>query len=136
LPIYAFSLALIDDDDDAKYQFIKSFAATNAAVHILKPIVGEKRPNGHSGSFPSGHTAAAFSGATFIHKRYGFKRAIAPYALAVFTGYSRVQAKKHYTHDVIAGAGIAAAFVWVFTDEKIVVAPLDNGAIVSYKISF
>ncbi len=52
------------------------------------------------------HTASAFSGAAFIHKRYGIKRAILPYLAAGFTGFSRVQAKKHHIHDVIAGAAI------------------------------
>jgi hypothetical protein len=137
LPLYAFGLTLFDDDGDAKYQFIKSLVAAQAVVEILKPAVGERRPNdADDKSFPSGHAASAFSGAAFIHKRYGFDQAIVPYALATFVAYSRVRAKKHYTHDVVASAAIATAFVWVFTDEAITVEPIEGGAVVSYKIKF
>ncbi|MDR0665009.1 MAG: hypothetical protein LBF86_05755 [Helicobacteraceae bacterium] len=58
-------MSLFDDDDEAKWRFIKSFAATQATVHSIKAIVQEKRPDGSNrASFPSGRSAA------FIHRRY------------------------------------------------------------------
>ncbi|HHD79408.1 MAG TPA: phosphatase PAP2 family protein [Epsilonproteobacteria bacterium] len=66
-------------------------------------------------SFPSGHTSSAFSGATFIHKRYGLKYAIVPYLGAIYTGYSRVHSNRHYTRDVVAGALIGVVSSWYFT---------------------
>ena len=66
-------------------------------------------------SFPSGHTSAAFSGASFIHFRYGLKYGIPLYCLASFTGYSRIHANKHHIEDVMAGAGIAILSSWYFT---------------------
>jgi hypothetical protein len=70
----------------------------------LKYAVDEDRPNGGSRSFPSGHTSMAFTGAEFIRKEYGWGWAAPAYVAAGFVGWSRVYAKKHYTHDVVAGA--------------------------------
>lgn len=70
----------------------------------LKFAVNEKRPNGGSHSFPSGHTSFAFTGAEFIRKEYGWKWGIPAYLLAGYVGYSRVESNAHYTHDVLAGA--------------------------------
>jgi membrane-associated phospholipid phosphatase len=65
------------------------------------------RPNGGPHSFPSGHTAGAFFGATFITVAYGIWWGTIPLILAAVTGLSRVVAHKHWTRDVIAGAIIA-----------------------------
>ena len=77
--------------------------ATTAA---LKYSVNETRPDGGSYSFPSGHTSLAFTGAEFIRKEYGWGWGAPAYLAASFVGYSRVQADKHFTHDVLAGAAI------------------------------
>jgi membrane-associated phospholipid phosphatase len=102
-------------------QLAYSFAATQLTVQLLKVAIDEERPDYTDGdrkdSFPSGHTATAFSAATFVHKRYGFKMAIAPYMLASFTGYSRVQADRHHWRDVLAGAAISSLFTWIFVDK-------------------
>ena len=118
VPVYALGMAINEKDWEGVRQFTYSFAAMQVSVIGLKAIIDEERPN-HSdnNSFPSGHTASAFSGATFIHKRYGFKRAIVPYLLAGFTGYSRIHADEHYFHDVAAGALISGLFTWLFVDE-------------------
>lgn len=72
----------------------------------LKYAVNETRPNGGPRSFPSGHTSIAFSGAEFIRKEYGWKWAAPAYAAAGFVGWSRVESKQHYVHDVLAGAAL------------------------------
>ena len=118
VPAYAFGMAINEKDWEGVRQLTYSYAATLAVVHGLKNVVDEERPNGSDNkSFPSGHTASAFSGATFIHKRYGIKRAIVPYLLAGFTGYTRVQSNKHHVQDVIAGAVISGLFSWLFVSE-------------------
>jgi membrane-associated phospholipid phosphatase len=116
VPAYAFGMTLYEKDLEGVKQFAYGFSATHLTVEGLKAVVDERRPN-HAGkhSFPSGHAAAAFQGATFIHARYGLQRAIVPYLLAGYTAYSRVQAKKHYVHDVLASAAISGAFSWLFT---------------------
>jgi len=127
VPVYALLYALIlgiavnattGIDYKGVRQLVCAFALTQATVEILKFVIDAPRPDGGDNrSFPSGHAASAFCGAAFIHRRYGFKRAIIPYLLAVFTGYSRVYANRHYTHDVIASAVICGFIVWLLVSE-------------------
>jgi len=58
----------------------------------------------------------AFQEATFIHRRYGFDYAAAAYLGAVFVGYRRIEADKHYLSDVLAGAAIGSLSSWFFAD--------------------
>jgi membrane-associated phospholipid phosphatase len=119
VPAYAFGMAMNEKNCGGTKQFIYSFGATELSFFGLRTIIDEERPN-HSdkNSFPSGHTAAAFSGATFIHKRYGIEKAIVPYLLAGFTGYSRIAAGKHHFHDVVAGMAIGSLFTWIFVSKE------------------
>ncbi|MDP1834414.1 MAG: phosphatase PAP2 family protein [Chlamydiales bacterium] len=77
-------------------------------IEILKRVISETRPNGHRGSFPSGHTMATAFGAAFLIKRYTGNApgvlALASCVSVVGVGASRVIAKAHWIHDVIAGA--------------------------------
>jgi membrane-associated phospholipid phosphatase len=119
IPAYAFGLAMKERDYAGAKQFAYSFAATQTTVNGLKLAIKEPRPSGGDNrSFPSGHTASAFSGAAFIHKRYGLRQAVVPYLMAGFTGYSRIHADRHYFHDVAAGAAISILFTWIFVDEE------------------
>jgi len=80
-----------------------------AFVLPLKHIVKEERPDGSNKlSFPSGHTATAFSSAQFMFREYkdtNFWLSISGYSLAVFTGVYRTVNDKHWVSDVVAGAG-------------------------------
>ena len=70
------------------------------------------RPNGGKDSMPSGHTCAAFAGFGCLFFGINEYNAILIIAttvlliLAVFTGFSRIAAKKHPFRDVCAGAAI------------------------------
>ncbi len=58
------------------------------------------------GSFPSGHTIAAFSVATVIARRYPQHRKWLPfvaYGLASVVGFSRLTLSAHYPSDVLVG---------------------------------
>jgi membrane-associated phospholipid phosphatase len=60
------------------------------------------------GSFPSGHTIAAFSVATIFADRYPhpqWHRWLA-YGLATLVGFSRVSLQTHFPSDVFAGAAL------------------------------
>jgi membrane-associated phospholipid phosphatase len=81
----------------------------------LQHTIDAKRPNGKPHSFPSGHTSISFASAEFVRKRYGWEYGLPAYALASFVAYSRVEAKEHYTHDVIAGAAIGIGSSYLFT---------------------
>jgi len=116
IPAAALGSTLYREDTNGSISFLKAYGSTAAATQILKYTVREQRPNNSDSytSFPSGHTSSAFSGASFIHKRYGLKYAIPAYIGAIYTGYSRVKAEKHYTRDVVAGALLGIGFTWYF----------------------
>jgi membrane-associated phospholipid phosphatase len=61
-----------------------------------------------AGSFPSGHTIAAFSVATVIARRYGNHRWVpyAAYGLAALVGFSRLSLSSHYLSDVFMGGAL------------------------------
>lgn len=84
-------------------------------VNGLKYTVRRPRPDGTaSNSFPSGHTATAFMTAAMLHKEYGWRSpwfSIGGYAVATFTGVSRVLNDRHFLTDVMAGAAIGVASV-------------------------
>jgi membrane-associated phospholipid phosphatase len=80
-----------------------------AATQGLKYAMNETRPNGSEHSFPSGHTATAFFGATLLAKEYGEKYpwiAIGGYTLAGSTAILRMANNQHWASDVLMGAGI------------------------------
>ena len=80
-----------------------------AFVVPLKHIVKEERPDGSDHfSFPSGHTATAFSSAQFMFREYKDTNCwlgVSGYAFALFTGVYRTLNDKHWVGDVVAGAG-------------------------------
>lgn len=116
-PVTALAMALIKKDKKGVWQFAKSYGTTFVITRIFKKAIRKRRPGfrGSFDSFPSGHTSSAFSGASFIQRRYGWKIGAPAYALAAFTGYSRVHAKKHDTFDVLAGAAIGIGSTYIFT---------------------
>lgn len=118
LPALAAGLTLQGSDTEGMRQLALSLGSTVAAVQVLKSTVHARRPDGSDNeSFPSGHTAVAFSAATFIDRRYGQTHSAwvpALYGVAALTGVARVQADKHYWGDVLAGAaiGYGASRLW------------------------
>jgi membrane-associated phospholipid phosphatase len=114
LPAAAFALTVTRDDRDGRRQFYKSLGASVAGTWALKEAVDKERPDGSGDdAFPSGHASSAFQGAAFIHRRYGIRDAWPAYVLASYTAWTRVDADKHDTADVLAGAalGVASSFV-------------------------
>lgn len=119
-PAYALGMTVMAHDWDGTLQLGESIIATQVASEGIKAFELERRPNGgDKKSFPSGHAAGAFSGAMFVHKRYGWKPAIIPYGMSLITGWSRVGARAHYWHDVLAGAAVSAIMTWAIVDEYI-----------------
>lgn len=115
IPAAAFATTLTLRDKEGQEQFLYSAGTSLAVTCLLKEVVVEQRPNGGKHSFPSGHTSSAFQGASFVQKRYGWEFGAPAYALAAYTGWSRVENNKHYTHDVIAGAALGIAASYSFT---------------------
>ena len=87
-----------------------SIAAAGGTTFALKELVHERRPDrSDDRSFPSGHTSVSFAAAATLEKRYGWQIGLPAFAVASFVGLARVEASKHYVHDVLAGAGIGMA---------------------------
>ena len=119
-PAYALGMTMMEEDYEGTIQYAEVFLSTQLATEGLKALKLEERPNkADKRSFPSGHSSASFSGAMFVHKRYGWKRALIPYATSIATACIRVDVRAHYVHDTVAGAALAALFTWVFTDKYV-----------------
>jgi len=116
LPATAVGFSLYNKDVNGLFQYGAVALLTEVTTLTLKKSVHELRPNGSDYlSFPSGHASTTFAAAAFIQRRYGWEYGIAAYALAAFTGYSRVESKEHYVHDVLAGAAIGVGSIYIFT---------------------
>ena len=107
--------AIFDRDATGRLQLLESGALTGATTLILKAAVDKKRPNGHGHAFPSGHTADAAWGATFLQRRYGWMYGVPAYALTGFVAWSRVESREHAPEDVIAGAAFGIISSLIFT---------------------
>jgi hypothetical protein len=102
--------------NDFKQQTINIIVANaiNAAVvTTLKYTVKEERPDQSDDlSFPSAHTAIAFTNASLLYYEYKDSNlwyASSGFLFATATGILRIANNKHYTSDVLAGAGIGLA---------------------------
>ena len=88
-----------------------SYGIMALLVNTIKYTAKEMRPDGSTAnSWPSGHTATSFVGATILHKEYGLTRSpwfsVAGYGIATATGVMRVLNNRHWVSDVLSGAGI------------------------------
>ena len=117
------------------FMFLESSLYLTGFTYITKVAVGRRRPYVYNtalsaeerhaiggddaySSFFSGHTAAAFTAATFlskvmtdIHGDSIWTKLLwgSSLTIATMTGYARVKAGKHYPTDVIAGAVVGFA---------------------------
>lgn len=104
---------------------VLSIGIMAVTVNGLKYTVQRQRPDNSSrNSFPSGHTAIAFTSATILHKEYGWRSpwfSIGGYSAAAITGISRIMNKRHWLTDITAGAaiGIGSAHLGYFLSDKI-----------------
>lgn len=109
LVVAALGVPAVQGDWRGDLQLAGSLAATGGTTYVLKEFVHERRPDGSDArSFPSGHTSISFAAAATLEKRYGWKAGLPALAVASFVGLARVEADKHYVHDVVAGAAIGS----------------------------
>lgn len=101
-----------------------SYGIMAGLVNGVKYTAKEMRPDGTTrNSWPSGHTATSFVGATILHKEYGLTRSpwysVAGYGVATATGVMRVLNNRHWVSDVLSGAGIgimSGELAYAFSD--------------------
>ena len=102
--------------NDFQHQTINIIVANTIGAAVfttLKYTVKEERPDQSDDlSFPSGHTAIAFTNAALLYYEYKDSNlwyASSGFLFATATGILRIANNKHYTSDVLAGAGIGLA---------------------------
>lgn len=109
---YAFEWCGMKPQTDFKNRtaiMVKSQIFTLGSVLVLKKLTNQTRPDGTKYSFPSGHTAEAFAGATLLATEYGKNYKWVPYAAygtAATVGILRMANNRHYISDVLFGAGL------------------------------
>ncbi len=121
----------------ATLSYATSLAIMGILVNTIKYTAKIERPDGSSNnSFPSGHTAMAFTNASFLHKEYGIVNpaySVGGYAASTFTGLGRNLNNRHWISDVLAGAGIGilSAELGYFFIDKIYKNKGDNLGVLS-----
>ena len=111
---------------DRSIIYASAYLMMSGSVVGLKSLTKVERPDGSSNnSFPSGHTATAFSGAEFLWQEYkdvNIWYGVAGYAVATGTGFFRIYNGRHWLSDVAMGAGIGILSTkiayWMFPYQK------------------
>ena len=125
LPVAAMVCAARKHDfAPAAWRFVGQEVVVEASKHALGSASINQRPNGNSYGFPSGHTAAAFYGASYLSRQclHNSGGKILAFGLAAVVGASRVHANSHTVGQVIAGALVGVAFDRVkvtFEDKRV-----------------
>ncbi|MEL0456960.1 phosphatase PAP2 family protein [Flavobacteriaceae bacterium SZ-1-7] len=119
MPAIAGLTTLIKKDWQGTKQFALSYGTSLIVTHSLKRIIKKERPEGRNlyDAFPSGHTTSAFSAASFIQRRYGWKYGKWAYLGATIVGVSRMEGPDgwHDHWDVLAGAVVGIGSTYIFT---------------------
>jgi len=95
---------------------LAAIGSVGGLTDLLKDSTGRTRPDGSSDrSFPSSHTSGAFSYMTLVNRNIDsidMPLALKPplkignYLLASGVGWARVEGRRHYPSDVLAGAAL------------------------------
>ncbi len=86
---------------------VRALLITDLIVAPTKLVVARQRPDGSNRrSFPSGHAAGSFAVAVAMSHRTGAAVKIPVFALAAAISVSRIDKRRHFLSDVLAGAAI------------------------------
>ncbi|HEY8592240.1 MAG TPA: phosphatase PAP2 family protein [Sphingomicrobium sp.] len=119
LVVAALGIPAVQGDWKGDKQAAVAIGGTWVVTEALKRATNEQRPDrSDDKSFPSGHTSSSFAAAATLEKRYGWKVGLPAHLVAALVGVARVKAKKHYVHDVVAGALLGEATGWLVTSKK------------------
>jgi PAP2 superfamily protein len=82
---------------------------TEMLVEPLKFATHRQRPDASNyQSFPSGHAAITFAGATVIERHLGWKKSLLGYGIASYVAASRLHDNRHFLSDVVFGAAVGS----------------------------
>lgn len=113
IPAATFGIEWLRGEHEGAWQYGEELGVSLVATEVLKYAVHEQRPDKSDHlSFPSGHATAAFSAASYVHRRYGFVEAAPLYVLGAYVGYTRVQANRHRWSDVAGSLAVTTASSW------------------------
>ena len=101
--------------------FVVAQMVTISGTYILKWSVNARRPSGGPRSFPSGHTAYAFTGATYLFHVLRDDHpfwAHMSFVPAIATGMLRISNNRHWPSDVLFGAGLGMLVPTLFYQLK------------------
>ena len=103
---------------------------TEMLVQPIKFATSRERPDASNHrSFPSGHSAITFAGATVLERHLGWRKSLIGYSIASYVAASRLHDNRHYLSDVVFGAAVGTiagrtvtehgAEVWTFAPEQV-----------------
>ncbi|SMO59950.1 PAP2 superfamily protein [Saccharicrinis carchari] len=119
IPVSAGLITLLKEDYKGTKSLALSYGTTLALSYTFKHITKLKRPEGRNrfDSFPSAHTSSAFSGASFLQRRYGWNYGWPAYLLATIVAVSRTEGPDgyHTVWDVLGGAAMGIGSTYLFT---------------------
>ena len=110
LSLGAYAYGRITDSPKVSHvgmDLLRAQIVTEGLVEGLKFATHRERPD-HSNfqSFPSGHAAITFAGATVIERHVGWRKSVLGYAIATYVAASRLHDNRHYLSDVAFGAAV------------------------------
>lgn len=114
--------AIAEKDKDGVVQLGLSTATAIALNYGINACVRKNRPamplhpdwSDHH-AFPSTHAMAAFDGATFLMRRYGWQWAVPAYVASTYVAWGRTYTNHHDCWDVIAGALVGTGAALIYT---------------------
>lgn len=126
-PLIPLAISIGIEDYEGAMQLALGTVASQVSVEVIKFGFHTAHTRGASVAFakrpccdeyrgmPSGHSAGAFSAASFVYYRYGFRQSLPLIGIGVVTAASRIHAKKHSFAQVLIGGAISWGFAWLFT---------------------
>ncbi|MBM3502839.1 MAG: phosphatase PAP2 family protein [Alphaproteobacteria bacterium] len=131
LPLGAAAGSAVAGDWEGLKQLAFSGAVTVALTEGLKHTVDSERPDrAGNDSFPSGHAATAFAGASYVYYRYGWQWGLPAELAAAGVAWAQVEDRRHHWVDVLAAAGLANLSSFVYVDGRtpdVIVMPIVGG---------
>ena len=119
VPLSGVIVSWMKNDQEGLVGLAEGVVVTQTLTEVTKTYTNKERPDGTNNiSMPSGHMSAASSGAAYLGLRYGWQYGAPAWLAAGIVGYSRVDAKKHDTVDVLVAAALAPGVQYMITTQK------------------